>query len=73
MKKTLLIAHTTAEITTTTLFLFQMATLVANIRAYFGERTVSSKGRRRTCGEQLRRRRRRGPGMRGARRMSPGF
>jgi hypothetical protein len=45
MKKALSIAHMMVASTITTLFLFQMATLMACISAYFGENT---KGRRRT-------------------------
>jgi hypothetical protein len=45
MKKALSIAHMMITSTITTLFLFQMAMLVACISAYFGE---NIKGRRRT-------------------------
>jgi hypothetical protein len=72
MKNALLIAHTITAITTATIFLFQIATLVTSISAYFEERIVLLKGRRRTYGAQSRRRRQRGPGMREARRVIPG-
>jgi hypothetical protein len=39
-KNAVLVTHAIAATTTTTLFLLQMATLVASINAYFGERVV---------------------------------
>ena len=43
MKKTPLIAHIIIAITTTTTSLFQMATLIAYINTYSGERITEGK------------------------------
>ena len=63
MKNAPLFTHMVAAIPVATTFLFQMAMLATSINAYFGERIVLLKGRRRTCGEQLGMRQRPGPGM----------
>jgi hypothetical protein len=60
MRSALLVIHILVVIATATLFLFQMTTLVASINAYFGETVITIKNRRRTCGAQVRKRRRRG-------------
>jgi hypothetical protein len=65
MKNTPLFTHIVAAIPVAITFLFQMATLERSINIYFGERIGLLKGERRTCGEQVRMRRRRGPGMQG--------
>jgi hypothetical protein len=44
MKKTPLTPHVIVAITTTTAFLFQMATLIAYINTYFEERMALLKG-----------------------------
>jgi hypothetical protein len=50
MKNAQSFTHMMAAIPTATAFLFQMATLVADMSACFWEKTVLLKGRRRTCG-----------------------
>jgi hypothetical protein len=63
MKNAPLIDHIVVAITTTTLFLFQIAMLMGSISSYLGERILLLEHRRHTHGSQARVRRPQGPGM----------
>ena len=71
IKNAPLTVHMVDAIATATIFLFQIATLVASINDHFGEKIVLLKRRRRTYEAQARRTPRRGPGMRGPRSVKP--
>jgi hypothetical protein len=70
MKNAPFIVHIVVAITTTTLFLFQIAILMESMSSYLGERILLLEGERHTHGSQARDQRLQGPGTMQPRRVN---